>query len=112
MAKALNDLIDVFESQRNLFQSKGLLASPKWNKHLNTPTSNLKCGDMNGFTSIDKKSKDKYFVATEVNEFSYESNEVKSQDIQPTKKQSKLQVFFFRSILQVEFSHVYSLCNI
>jgi hypothetical protein len=67
---------------------------------------------MSGSTSIDKKSKDINFVATKVNEFSYESNEAKSQDIQPTKKQSKLQVFFFRSILQVEFSHVYSLCSI
>jgi hypothetical protein len=41
---------------------------------------------MNGFTSIDKKSKSKDFVAIEVNE----SSEARSQDIQPTKKQSKL----------------------
>jgi hypothetical protein len=99
LAKASNDLVDVFESQRNQFQSKGLLASPQWSKHLNTPTSNLKYGDMSGSTSTDKKSKDKDFVAIEVNEFNYESSEAKSQDIQPTKKQSKLQVFFFRSIL-------------
>jgi len=71
LAKASNDLIDVFESQRNLFQSKGLLASPKWSKHLNTPTSNLKCGDMSGSTSTDKKSKDKDFVATKVNELNH-----------------------------------------
>jgi hypothetical protein len=90
LAKTSNDLVDVFESQRNLLQSKGLLASPKWSKHLNTPTSSLKCGDMNGSTSTDKKSKSKDFVATEVNELSYESSEARSQDIQPTKKQSKL----------------------
>jgi transcription antitermination factor NusG len=58
------------------------------------------------------KSKDKDFVASEVNESSFESSEATSQDIQSTRKQSKLQVFFFKSILQVEFSHVYSLCNI
>jgi hypothetical protein len=93
-------------------QSKGLLAPPRQNKHLNTPTSSLKCGDMSGCTSTDNKSKDNFFVASEVNEFSYESSEATSQDIQPTKKQSKLQVFFFKSILQIEFNHVYSLCNI
>jgi hypothetical protein len=112
LATTSNDLVDVFESQGNLLQSKGLLAPPRRNKHLNTPTNNLKCGDMNGSTSIDNKSKDKKFVANEVNESSFESSEVTSQDIQPTKKQSKLQVFFLKSILQVEFSHVYSLCNI
>jgi hypothetical protein len=52
------------------------LASPKWSKHLKTPTSSLKCGDMIGSTSIDKKSKDKDFVANEVSESNYESNEV------------------------------------
>jgi hypothetical protein len=41
MAKISNDLVNVFGSQRNLPQSKGLLASPKWNKHLNTPISSL-----------------------------------------------------------------------
>jgi len=71
-------------------QSEGLLAPPKRIKHLNTPTSGLKCDDMNGSTSTDNKSKDKNFVASEVNEFSYESSEATSQDIQPTKKQSKL----------------------
>ncbi len=45
---------------------------------------------MNGSTSTDKKSKSKDFVATEVNELSYESSEARSQDIQPIKKQSKL----------------------
>jgi transcription antitermination factor NusG len=88
------------------------LASPKWSKDLNTPTSSLKCGDMNGSTSTDKKLKYKDFVVNEVSESSFDSSEARSQDIQPTKKQSKLQVLFFRSILQVEFSHVYSLCNI
>jgi hypothetical protein len=53
MAKISNDLVDVFGSQRNLPQSKALLASPKWSKHLNTPKSNLKCGDMSGSTLID-----------------------------------------------------------
>jgi hypothetical protein len=44
------------------------LASPKWSKHLNTATSSLKCGDMSGSTSTNKKSKDKFFVANEVSE--------------------------------------------
>ncbi len=112
LAKTSNDLVNVFESQRNLLQSKGLLASPKSCKHLNTPTSSLKCGDMNGSTSTNKKSTDKDSDANEVSESNSKSNEARSQDIQPTNKQSKLQVFFFRSILEVEFSHVYSLCNI
>jgi len=52
----------------------------------------LKCGDTSGSTSTDNKSKDKDFVASEVNESSFESSEATSQDIQLTKKQSKLQV--------------------
>jgi hypothetical protein len=112
LAKTLNELVNVFESQGNLPQSEGLLAPPKRSKCLNTLTGSLKCGDMSGSTSTDNKSKNKDFVANEVNESNSESSEVTSQDIQPTKKQSKLQVFFFRSILQVEFNHVYSLCNI
>jgi hypothetical protein len=54
---------------------------------------------MSGSTSTNNKSKDKIFVANEVSESSFESSEVTSQDIQPMKKQSKLQIFFFRSIL-------------
>ncbi len=60
------------------------------NRNLNTPTSSFKCGDMSGSTSTNNKSKDKEFVASEVNESSSESSEATSQDIQPTKKQSKL----------------------
>jgi hypothetical protein len=45
---------------------------------------------MSGFTSTDNKSKDKDFVANEVNESNSESSEVTSQYIQPTKKQSKI----------------------
>jgi hypothetical protein len=45
---------------------------------------------MSGSTSTNNKSKDKEFVASEVNESSSESSEATSQDIQPTKKQSKL----------------------
>ncbi len=70
--------------------SKGLLAPPRWSKCLNTTTSSLKCGDMSGSTSADNKLEDKHFVANEVSESSSESSEVTSQDIQPTKKQSKL----------------------
>ncbi len=95
-----------------MLRLKGLLAPPRWSKCLNTPISSLKCGDTSGSTSTNSKSKDKDFVASEVNESSFESNETTSQDIQLTKNQSKHQVLFFRSILQVEFSHVYSLCNI
>jgi hypothetical protein len=76
LGKTSNDFVDVFESQRNLPQSKGLLASPKWSKHLNTPTCSLKCGDMNGFTTTNKKLKD--FVANEVSESSSESSEARS----------------------------------
>ncbi len=90
LAKTLNDLVDVFESQGNLPWSEGLLAPPRRSKHLNTPTSSLKCGDMSGSTSIDNKSKDKDFVANEISESSSESSEATSQDTQPTKKQSKL----------------------
>jgi hypothetical protein len=66
---------------KGICQSKGLLAPPKRSKHLNTPTSNLKCGDTSGSTSTDNKSKDKDFVASEVNESSFESSESTSQDI-------------------------------
>jgi hypothetical protein len=45
---------------------------------------------MSGSTSTNNKSKDKEFVASEVNESSSESSVATSQDIQPTKKQSKL----------------------
>jgi hypothetical protein len=45
---------------------------------------------MNGSTSAENKLEDKHFVASEVNESSSKSSEVTSQDIQPTKKQSKL----------------------
>jgi hypothetical protein len=45
---------------------------------------------MSGSTSADNKLEDKHFVANEVSESSSESSEVTSQDIQPTKKQSKL----------------------
>jgi hypothetical protein len=62
VAKISNDLVDVFESQRNMLQSEGLLASPKWSKHLNTSTNSLKCGDMNGSTSTDKKSEDFFLL--------------------------------------------------
>ncbi len=90
LAKTSNDLVSVLESQRNLPQLEGLLAPPKWNKRLNTPTSGLKCGDTSGSTSTDYKAKDKDFVASEVGESSFKSSEVTSQDTQPTNKQSKL----------------------
>ncbi len=76
MAKTSNDLVDVLKSQGNLFWLEGLLTSPKWSKRLNTPTSSLKCGDMSGSTSTNKKSKDNFFVANEVSESSFESSEV------------------------------------
>jgi hypothetical protein len=62
-------------------------------------------------TSIDKKSKDKDFVANEVSESSSESNEVITR-YTTNKETIQNSSFFLRSILQVEFSHVYSLCNI
>jgi len=86
LAKTLNDLVDVFESQGNLPQLEGLLAPPKRRKCLNTLTCSLKCGDMSGSTSTENKSKNKDFVANEVNESNSESSEATSQDIQPTKK--------------------------
>jgi hypothetical protein len=85
IAKTSNDLVDVLENQGNLFRSERLLTPPNRSKHLNTPTSNLKCGDMSGSTSTNYKSKDNIFVANEVSEFSFESNEATSQDLQPTK---------------------------
>jgi hypothetical protein len=112
LAKASNDLVDFFASQGNLPQLEGLLVPLRQNKHLNTPTSSLKCGDTNGSTSTNNKSKYNNFVASEVNESILNQVKLHHKIYNQQISNPSFMFFFPRSILQVEFNHVYSFCNI